>query len=138
KSDEGRARVSEVSAAVRVLTEESVRVKTLVDEVSASSEEQTRGLRQGASALGQMERLTQQSAAIAEETASASEELTAQSETMREIAGRMAALCGASIANGAPKVSAKPPRAGSPPVTPRRPFMPASTPVPIDEFEEIV
>jgi len=61
-------------------------VKTLVEEVSLGSQEQTRGIEQVAKALTQMEQVTQQSAANAEESAAAAEELTAQASTLMELA----------------------------------------------------
>jgi len=94
KSNDGKTKVDRVAAAIRAITEESAKVKSLVDEVSLGSLEQTRGIEQLAKALTQMERVTQQSAANAEEGAAAAEELTAQSETLTGVAGRLTAIVG--------------------------------------------
>ena len=94
RSNDGKTKVDEVAEAVRTITEESTKVKTLVDEVSLGSEEQTRGIEQVAKAIGQMEQVTQRSAASAEEGAAAAEELNAQSATMRELVSNLAALAG--------------------------------------------
>ena len=63
KSNDGKTKVDQVAVAIRAITEESAKVKTLVDEVSLGSQEQTRGIEQVAKALTQMEQVTQQSAA---------------------------------------------------------------------------
>ncbi|MFM2124758.1 MAG: hypothetical protein RL328_1209 [Acidobacteriota bacterium] len=97
KSNDGKTKVDEVAGAVRATTAESVRVKTLVDEVSLGSEEQTRGIEQVAKALTQMEQVTQRSAASAEEGAAAAEHLNAQSAAMREMVKRLASLAGIAV-----------------------------------------
>ena len=94
KSNDGQAKVEHVAVAIRAITEESAKVKTLVDEVSVGSQEQTRGIEQIAKALTQMEQVTQQSAANAEESAAAAEELTAQASTLMEIVHQLSAMVG--------------------------------------------
>jgi methyl-accepting chemotaxis protein len=58
-------------------------VDELVAEVANASREQTLGLTQVSTAVGQMDKFTQSNAASAEETASATEELNNQAETMK-------------------------------------------------------
>jgi YesN/AraC family two-component response regulator len=58
--------------------------RELVTEVAGASREQTLGITQINSAVGQMDKVTQSSAAAAEESAAATEELIAQAETMKE------------------------------------------------------
>jgi len=94
KSNDGKMKVDEVAAAIRTITTESVKVKTLVEEVNLGSQEQTRGTEQVAQAIVQMQRVTQTSAASAEEAAAAAEELTAQSVAMKEAVDRLAAMVG--------------------------------------------
>ncbi|HUI57586.1 MAG TPA: methyl-accepting chemotaxis protein [Bryobacteraceae bacterium] len=94
KSNDGKAKVDQVAMAIRVIMEESAKVKTLVDEVSLGSQEQTRGIEQIGKAITQMEKVTQTTAANAEESASAAEELTAQSERLREIVEDLSAMVG--------------------------------------------
>jgi len=94
KSDDGQTKVEQVAVAIRAITEESAKVKTLVDEVSVGSQEQTRGIEQIAKALTQMEQVTQQSAANAEESAAAAEELTAQASTLMEVVHQLSAMVG--------------------------------------------
>jgi methyl-accepting chemotaxis protein len=98
KSAEGKAKVDQVAGFLRIVTGESNKVKTLVDEVNLGSQEQVRGIEQIAKAIVQMERLTQGAAANAEESAAAAEELTAQSKAVKDVVGRLAAMVGSAAA----------------------------------------
>jgi methyl-accepting chemotaxis protein/methyl-accepting chemotaxis protein-1 (serine sensor receptor) len=100
KSSDGKVKVDRVAAAIREITGEFGKVKTLVDEVNHGSQEQTRGIEQVARAVTQMEQLTQTTAASAEESAAAAEELTAQSQTLKSVVERLAAMVGGSEAAG--------------------------------------
>ena len=94
KSREGKARVDEVAGAIREITDEAARVKSLVDDVNLGGHEQARGIEQIGKAVSQMEAVTQSTAANAEESAAAAEELSAQSETLRAIVERLRAMVG--------------------------------------------
>jgi methyl-accepting chemotaxis protein/methyl-accepting chemotaxis protein-1 (serine sensor receptor) len=94
KSNDGKLKVDQVAAAIRSISEESARVKTLVDEVSVGSQEQARGIQQIGQAITQMEQVTQTTAASAEESAAAAEELNAQSEALNSIVARLTAMVG--------------------------------------------
>jgi methyl-accepting chemotaxis protein len=94
KSNDGKTKVDQVATAIRAITEESAKVKTLVDEVNLGSEEQARGIEQIGKAIIQMEQVTQQTAANAEESASAAEQLNAQSETLKDIVDQLATMVG--------------------------------------------
>ena len=94
KSQDGMAKLDQVAAAIRSITESAAKVKTLVDEVNLGSQEQARGIEQIAKAIAQMEQVTQKNAANAEESASASEELSGQAETMKAVVGELQALVG--------------------------------------------
>ena len=94
KSNSGQTTVDQVTAAIRSITAESAKVKTLVDEVSLGSDEQAKGIDQIGKAITQMEQVTQKTAATAEESASAAEELNAQSETMKEVVDRLTDMLG--------------------------------------------
>jgi methyl-accepting chemotaxis protein/methyl-accepting chemotaxis protein-1 (serine sensor receptor) len=151
KSNEGKTKVDEVAGAVRTITEESSKVKVLVDEVSLGSEEQTRGIEQVSKAITQMEQVTQRSAASAEEGAAAAEQLNAQSATMRELVGRLAALAGTQVSgntapSGGRSGGGRPSRASadsagrSTPITTApggNAWSQGSSSIPMDEFEEI-
>ena len=109
KSTAGKSRVDHVAEAIRAVTEESGKVKTLVDEVHFSSQEQTRGIEQVANAITQMNQVAQNTAASSEESAAAAEELTAQSETLKDIVKQLTAMVG----GGAERVVTHRVRAGS-------------------------
>jgi methyl-accepting chemotaxis protein/methyl-accepting chemotaxis protein-1 (serine sensor receptor) len=96
KSNEGRAKVDQVAAAIRGITETAQKVRTLVDEVKLGSEEQARGIEQIGRAISQMEQVTQKSAASAEETASAGEEMSAQANTLKSVVARLGNMVGTS------------------------------------------
>ncbi len=70
----------------------SSKVGELVGEIAAASNEQAQGIGQINKAAGEMDRVTQHTAATAEESASASEELTSQAETMLNFVDDLAAL----------------------------------------------
>ncbi len=94
KSGSGMDKVDQVAAAIRALTEESARIKALVDGVDLSSQEQTRGVEQVTNAITHMEEVTQRNAACAEESSASADDLSAQSEILREIVERMTAVLG--------------------------------------------
>lgn len=94
KSNDGKVKVDQVAGAIRVITQESARVKTLVDEVNLGSQEQSRGIEQVGRAISQMERVTQQAASNAEQSAAAAERLTMQSDTLKAVVARLAAMLG--------------------------------------------
>jgi len=94
KSREGGRKLDLVEQSIHRITASATQVKTLVDEVDVGSQEQARGIEQIGAAVGQMEQLTQRSAASAEESAAAAEELSSQAESLRGIVGRLRSLVG--------------------------------------------
>jgi methyl-accepting chemotaxis protein len=92
KSNEGSTRLQRVGDVMRAITESTVQVKTLVDEVNLGSQEQARGIQQISKAISQMDQVTQSTAASAEEGASASEELSAQAEAMDHAVRKLSQL----------------------------------------------
>jgi len=101
KSNDGKTKVDQVAVAIHAITEESGKVKTLVDEVNLGSQEQARGIEQIGKAITQMEQVTQRTAANSEESAAAAEELNAQSETLKDVVVRLSAMVGGDVsANG--------------------------------------
>jgi methyl-accepting chemotaxis protein/methyl-accepting chemotaxis protein-1 (serine sensor receptor) len=118
KSNDGKVKVDQVATAIRAITEESNRIKMLVDEVNLGSQEQARGIEQIGKAITQMEQVTQKTAANAEESASAAEELNAQSETLKDIVERLTAMVGGGeTSNGSARQA---PRRNSKASAPRR------------------
>jgi methyl-accepting chemotaxis protein len=85
KTSSSKHKVDQVAVTMRAITEESGRIKILIDGVSQGSEEQSRGIEQIGRAITQIEKVTQNAAANSEESAAAAEELSAQSDTLREL-----------------------------------------------------
>jgi methyl-accepting chemotaxis protein len=94
KSQAGDLKVLQVAQAIRTIGAESVRVRALVEEVNAGSEEQTLGVGQIAQTILQMQQVTQSTAASAEEGAAASQQLHAQSESFNYLVARLTELVG--------------------------------------------
>ncbi len=61
-------------------------------EIAAAADEQSQGIGQVNTAVGEMDKVTQQNAANAEESAAASEELSAQAEQMQAVVAELAVL----------------------------------------------
>jgi len=93
-SRDGNARLDEMAAAVRAMTDNSLRVKNLVDEVNLGSQEQARGMEQISHAVIQMEQVTQKTAAGAEESAAAGAELKARAADLRGLVREMREMLG--------------------------------------------
>ncbi|MBU4176606.1 MAG: hypothetical protein KJ730_02070 [Proteobacteria bacterium] len=92
------------------VAEVAAKVGSLVDEIAIASGEQTSGLDQVNTAISEIDRVTQQTAASSEEAASASEELSAQAEYMKNYVEELAVL----VSGGVKKSSAalkRPPEA---------------------------
>jgi methyl-accepting chemotaxis protein/methyl-accepting chemotaxis protein-1 (serine sensor receptor) len=107
KSSDGSRKLGDVANSIQGITEGAIKVKTLVDEVEASSKEQATGIEQISKAVAQMDEVTQRTAANAEESASASEELSAQSQALIAVADQLRALVGGDSGNSSgAKVSA--------------------------------
>lgn len=103
-SQDGRAKVDQVAVSIRDLAAESVKIKSLVDQVNAGSEEQTKGVEMIGRSLAQIEQVTQRSAASAQESASAAHELTSHSQAVNGIVKQLIALVGEGKSQaGAPK-----------------------------------
>lgn len=83
KALQGKTQVDRVVGSIRAISQSSTRIASLVDGIAAGSAEECRGLEQIAKAIGQMEQVTQMTAANAEESAASAEELNGQSETMK-------------------------------------------------------
>ncbi|SPE36316.1 Methyl-accepting chemotaxis sensory transducer [Candidatus Sulfopaludibacter sp. SbA3] len=98
KSKDGKVKVDQVATAIRDITQDAGKVKTLVEAVHLASQEQFRGMEQIAKSVSQLDTVTQATAASAEESASAAEELTAQSEAVKAVVDRLTAMVGKSDA----------------------------------------
>ena len=85
----------------------SMKIGQLVDEIATASQEQAHGINQINSAVNEMDRVTQQSAANAEESAGASEEMNAQAEQMKSFVYELSQLLGGANNGRVPAGSGK-------------------------------
>ena len=83
----------------------------LVQEITAASQEQTVGVDQVNTAIGQLSQITQQNASASEELAATAEEMSSQAEGLQELMGFF------TLAGGAQSHHAAPPAAKPRPVT---------------------
>jgi methyl-accepting chemotaxis protein/methyl-accepting chemotaxis protein-1 (serine sensor receptor) len=93
-SQDGNARLDQMAGAVRAMTDNSVRVKSLVDEVSLGSQEQSRGMEQISRAVLHMEKVTQTTAAGAEQSAAAGAQLNGHAGELRGLVHEMREMVG--------------------------------------------
>ncbi len=91
-SQQGKATLDRVTAAILSVTTDASEAGRLAGEVSASSQEQSRGIEQIVTALGEMEKATQHVTANSEENAAAGQELTQQAERLDGIVKKLSAL----------------------------------------------
>jgi methyl-accepting chemotaxis protein len=89
KTEQGVQVCGTVAKGLQEIVEKIRKVDELVAEVTAASKEQSQGISQVNTAVGQMDKVTQANAATAEESASASEELNAQAETLMDMVRRL-------------------------------------------------
>ena len=81
----GTEKVQMVARTITGITESVDRAKVLVGEVSEASRQQAQGFDQVAQAIVQMEKVTQQNAAVAEESAASSAELESEAATTMQL-----------------------------------------------------
>jgi methyl-accepting chemotaxis protein len=93
-SRDGNGRLDQMAGAIRSMTENTLRVKALIDEVNLGSQEQTRGMEQIARAVLQMEKVTQRTAAGAEQSAAAGTQLDGHANDLKTLVGEMRAMVG--------------------------------------------
>ncbi len=89
------------------------KVADLVAQITHASAEQAQGVDQVNTAVAQMDKVTQATAANAEESASASEELSAQAENVRAMVNELVALVGSTAANKTTDPGSRRPRSSS-------------------------
>jgi methyl-accepting chemotaxis protein len=106
KSTQGVAISKQVAETLNAIVTHIRQVDELAAEVAAASREQTQGITQINTAVGQMDKVTQSNAASAEESAAAAEELNAQAESMRESVGKLLKLVG-DTGQGSPAINAR-------------------------------
>jgi methyl-accepting chemotaxis protein len=81
----GTADLDLVAKAIGEVAENFAQIKTLVEEVNLSSQEQAKGIEQVTQTMARMNRTTQQTAASAEQSAAAATEMSAQTQSMSDL-----------------------------------------------------
>ena len=85
---------SKTSEAFGDILERIKKTSDLIGEISISAKEQSDGMTQIASAMGQIDQVTQQNAATSEEAAAAAEELNAQAVSMKDTVDSVGQMVG--------------------------------------------
>ena len=101
KSEDGARISQDVSQSLGAIIEQVHQLDDLVGEITTASTEQSQGIDQVNTAVGQIDQVTQANAAAAEEAASASEELNAQACELNRLVGNLLALVGGKRAHDA-------------------------------------
>jgi methyl-accepting chemotaxis protein/methyl-accepting chemotaxis protein-1 (serine sensor receptor) len=99
RSNDGKVKLDEVAHSISAVTEDSLTIKSLVDQINTASNEQTGGIAQIARSIQHMEKLTQASAGTAQESANAAEDLTSQSGVLQEIVANLTTIVGGASAH---------------------------------------
>jgi methyl-accepting chemotaxis protein len=118
-ANDGVAVSNEVGGILAQIVESVQKLTQLIGEVSAASDEQSKGILQIGTAVTEMDKLTQSNAANAEESASASEELAAQAKELGDMVEVLVGIVKGAGARGTAAFSAAPrsaPRAPAPAV----------------------
>jgi methyl-accepting chemotaxis protein len=85
KVEVGTQLVGEAGRTMTEIVEQVHRVSDLISEISAASVEQSQGIAQVGEAVAQLDRVTQQNAALVEESAAAAESLKVQAAQMAQV-----------------------------------------------------
>jgi len=89
KSQAGHAKVEQMAAVIRGITESADTVKLLVRAVKAGSQQEAREIEQVSAALQQVEEVTQRAAATSEQTAAAAHQLESQARLLDQVARQL-------------------------------------------------
>jgi methyl-accepting chemotaxis protein len=82
--DDGARQVAEAGETMQRIVTQVQRVNDLVSEISAASNEQTRGIEQIGQAVAQLDQVTQQNAALVEESAAAADSMRMQAQSLAQ------------------------------------------------------
>jgi methyl-accepting chemotaxis protein/HPt (histidine-containing phosphotransfer) domain-containing protein len=88
---------AEVGRTLGEITAAATKVNALVGEIAAASREQSQGIGQVNTAVGQMDKVTQANAAAAEESAAAAEELSSQAVQLNDVVQQLGSLVGTKV-----------------------------------------
>ncbi len=109
KTAQGVGISNKVAETLNEIATKARQVDELAAEVASASREQTQGITQVNTAVGQMDKVTQSNAANAEESAAAAEELDAQAAVMKESVTELLHLVGGSNQSAATRTTATAP-----------------------------
>ena len=109
---DGTQMVSQTNEAFTEVSQSSVTIKDLVEEIAAASNEQAQGIEQINKAVTEMDKVVQQNAASAEQSASASQEMNAQAENLNTVVDDLVDVIGGQ-SNAHRRVSAPGPAGGN-------------------------
>jgi len=107
KVDAGSRLVGEAGTTMTEIVAQVRRVADLIGEISAATREQTTGIGQVSEAVMQLDKVTQQNAALVEESAAAAESLKQQAARMTEVVGVFKLDASAARAVAAPSPAPK-------------------------------
>jgi methyl-accepting chemotaxis protein len=94
----GTSVAGDVAKALGAIVSDVSRVSDLIQGISKASDEQAQGVEQVNTAVGQMDKVTQQNASAAEESASAAEELAAQAQAVKGMVQDLVVVVGGAAA----------------------------------------
>jgi methyl-accepting chemotaxis protein len=136
----GVAISGEVAKSMEEITSSATKMNGLVGEIAAASREKSQGIQQVNTAVTQMDKVTQSSAANAEESAAAAEQLSSQAEQMASVVRELVALVGGAVEGGgesARLISARPTRPNTfKPTSPANKTHSAAKQIPLDDHEK--
>ena len=92
RAQQGTQVATEVGKSLAAIVGQATKVSELINGISKASEEQAQGVDQVNTAVGQMDKVTQQNASGAEESASASEEMAAQAQAVKGMINELMTL----------------------------------------------
>ncbi len=98
---QGNELTSETQEAFRENVTVAGKVRQLIDEIAAASQEQAHGISQVNTAIAEMDKVIQKTAANAEESAAAAEELNSQAEQMKGYVADLLAVVSGTVSNAA-------------------------------------
>lgn len=94
KSGEGQSKVNEVASFILGIASDAARIKSLVDQVNAGNDEQTRGLGEIAAAILRMDGLTRRAANAAEHNAKTADLLNTESAALSNVVRQLTVTLG--------------------------------------------
>jgi methyl-accepting chemotaxis protein len=128
KVETGARQVDEAGESMTAIVAEVKRVSQLIGEITSATVEQSSGISQVGDAVGQLDQVTQQNAALVEESAAAAESLRLQAARLTELVGVFKTDAGASpavVATARPTAPART-QPAVPPAAARRKAAPVS------------